>query len=219
MKAWYFWSFSHSPSYALIYFNVQLIFNLTSVGLWLCCQNISRKIWSVLKIKINFNINYIIHYDIVWCVIMFDAMEEPESPSAAQCAALQSTFSKADISTFQRRSKAQVLITTSAMTEKVSFSFTDNSSGRVSCPSDQCRTSSVLTSWNSPLHFFLLRNSFKSVCFLFFLLCILGGHLAAGSRFGAIEDPAGDRRLDASSSGPAAETRGDREPAQCNATR
>ncbi|TMS06953.1 SEC14 domain and spectrin repeat-containing protein 1 [Larimichthys crocea] len=41
-----------------------------------------------------------------------------------------------------------------------------------------------------------------------------GGHMAAGSRFRAVEDPAGDRRLDASGSGPAAETRGDREPAQ-----
>lgn len=50
------------------------------------------------------------------------------------------------------------------------------------------------------------------------LLCVSGGHVASGSRFRTIEDPAGDRRLDARGSGSAAETRGDWEPTQCNAT-
>ena len=49
-------------------------------------------------------------------------------------------------------------------------------------------------------------------------MSLSGGDLAAGSRFRAVKDSSGDRRLDSSGSGPAAETRGDREPAQCNAT-
>lgn len=59
----------------------------------------------------------------------------------------------------------------------------------------------------------------SSVCAVCFLpLVISGGHLAAGSRLRAAEDSEGDRGLDESGSGSAAETRGDREPAQCNAT-
>ena len=70
--------------------------------------------------------------------------------------------------------------------------------------------------WHQHFPLFPLREITKFVLFL--CLCHSGGHLAAGARFRAVEDPAGDRRLDSSSSGLAAETRGDREPAQCNAT-
>lgn len=66
-------------------------------------------------------------------------------------------------------------------------------------------------------HCHIVRTTLSLCSVSLFLLS--GGHLAAGSRFRAAEDPPGNRRLDPSGSGAAAETRGDRKPAQCNAAR
>lgn len=79
------------------------------------------------------------------------------------------------------------------------------------------KMSGTFTARNQQFLLFPLQEITKSV-FFFLFLCISGGHMASGSGFRTVEDPAGDRRLDASGSGPAAETWGDWEPAQCNAT-